>query len=98
MIQVILKAISMFCSLGGPNFAPFFMPFVNPASLSFFVSCVLLPLNLVTPNVLNSEDNKTKSFARSAQFGFLIYYLVCFVFLCVAMRFMCNVSNKANPY
>lgn len=97
MIQVILKGISMFCFLGGPNFGPFIMPLMNPASCSFFSLCVFLPLNLVSPNYLNSTDGK-KNFWRTLRFGLLIYYATCIVFLCVAMRFLCNVSDKANPY
>ena len=98
MIQLILKAVSMFCRFGGPYVAPMYMPLINPLSWSTMLLCVFLPILLSKPNVLNSTDNENKSGGRAFGFAFLINYLSCCTFLCIVMHFACKVNRKVNPF
>ena len=98
MIQLILKAVSIFCRFGGPYVAPVIMPLINPFSWSTMLLCVFLPILFSKPNPLNSTDNENKSGGRAFGFAFLINYLICCIFLCIVMRFTCKASRRVNPF
>lgn len=100
MIQVILKALSAFCGLGGQYFMPIITPLINPFSWSCLVLCFFLPIYFSGDNPLNSvtkeDGSKERSGGRAFGFAFLIYYIICVALVCSLYGAACKV-NEYNP-
>jgi len=98
MAQVILKVFSLFCSLGGPNIVPFFLPLINPMTLiSSFIPIMLIVMLGTGINALNSsDDGKEKNWSKGSAWAFLIYYLIVFISACSVMQTTCRVGQSTG--
>lgn len=101
MIQVILKAFSMFCGFGGSYVAPFLIPLINPSCWVVLVLCVFLPIYFSTDSVLNSDTqpdgSKKKNGGKAFVFAFLFYYVILLILGCSSMQAACKVNDSVNP-
>lgn len=102
MLPVLLKAFSMFCSLGGPWLGPFIVPLINPLCWSVLVLCVFLPIFLTKESVLNSdvdaEGNMKKNGGKAFGVAFGIWYGILLVCGCCVMQSACKANDSFNPY
>lgn len=96
-IMTVLKIISWFCFLGGPWIAPFIAPLINPAALISVFIPILLSIMYAPLNSLNSNNEKEADWGKGSGYAFLIYYIICVIFMCIVMHMTCNVSDKVNP-
>lgn len=106
MLPIIMKAVSMFCGLGGPYVAPILIPIIGlliplpPLFSSLWCTLVVsifIPIYFSSVNVLNSGDNKDKDIKRTFGFSFLIYYIICLSIMCSIMQAACKVSSSIDP-
>jgi hypothetical protein len=81
MIQVLLKSFKIMCGLPAASFTgSLIIPLINPILLiSSFIPILLCIMFIGNPNILNSRDNQTKEWTKSAQTGFAIYYIIFFL-------------------
>lgn len=102
MIQVILKAFSLFCGLGGANVAPFLVPLINPSSWVVLVLCVFLPIYFSQDSVLNTDTlpdgSRKKNGGKAFGFAFLFYYVILVSIGCSLMQTACKANNALNPF
>jgi len=94
---IVYKVLTIFCKLGGPYVMPFIAPILAPIGWSILCCCCVSPLYWsMDPNIMNSTDKpdggKEKSFMRSFSCGFLIYYPICVILLCIMARGICGIA------
>ena len=102
-----MKAVSIFCGLGGPYVAPILVPILGLLAIPILplfsslwctlVVCIFIPIYFSGVNVLNSGDNKEKDIKRTFGFSFLIYYIICVSIMCSIMQAACKVSASIDP-
>jgi hypothetical protein len=101
VVQIIIKAIQMFCSFGGPYIAPFIYPGLGlliPGPMFILWPILLLsffmPLMLSSANFLNSDDDQNINGGKAFLNAFAIYYLIMIIVACVVMQSTCNVVDQ----
>lgn len=99
MLQLLLGAVTIFCKIGGPYAMPFIAAISAPVAWSVLCLCFILPIYCcMDPNTLNSTDTpdgkKEYSFKRSISCGFLIYYPISVIVLCIVAQSLCKARDE----
>ena len=93
MAQVVLQAFQMFCSVPGGSIGGALVAPLNPPLLISSFLPIMASVMLISPNILNSSDSKTKEWARGSQNAFIIYYLIFFVIALSILTTACKVAD-----
>lgn len=99
MIQILLKALSIFCKIGGKFVFMFLQPLISPFSWSTLVLSVFLPIYYSKNNFMNyDKETDKKDSTKAFGYAFLIHYIICVIFLYFVFSAACKVSDEINPY
>ena len=84
--------IETFCEIPGARYiAPLFLGLFNiPALISSFIPILMIVMFASNANILNSTDNKNKSWATAAEWSFLIYYILITIVMYSTVLSTCN--------
>lgn len=90
MIQVVLKALKIFCSFGGPYVAPFIIPSIAPVCISTLLPsvCIISMFFINFPEAIEKDKKKKMGITLG------IYYLIALLIACCAMQTACKARNR----